>query len=162
MTGGDQHRDRVTLRRIHEQRAESIDQPWCAGCLRCLRDRQCPGDCDGQRLGGRLSERRVFPGIGEREQQRGIRLDDGDRDEQRGRIAISGKVFVPQTPESYLYDLDGNLTNDGRDPIGELGGINLYAYVGNDALDRIDRIGGSGSDLSNRLHCIRLANSVTI
>jgi RHS repeat-associated protein len=26
----------------------------------------------------------------------------------------TGNVFVPQTPESFLHDLDGNLTNDGR------------------------------------------------
>jgi hypothetical protein len=26
----------------------------------------------------------------------------------------TGHVFLPQTPENYGYDLDGNLTNDGR------------------------------------------------
>lgn len=27
---------------------------------------------------------------------------------------VSGNVFVPQTPESFNYDLDGNLSQDGR------------------------------------------------
>jgi len=27
---------------------------------------------------------------------------------------ITGNVFVPQNPETFAYDLDGNLTNDGR------------------------------------------------
>lgn len=31
-----------------------------------------------------------------------------------GQGAISGNVFVPQTPEQFSYDADGNLTNDGR------------------------------------------------
>ncbi len=31
-----------------------------------------------------------------------------------GGGSSSGNVFVPQTPENYRYDLDGNLTNDGR------------------------------------------------
>lgn len=26
----------------------------------------------------------------------------------------NGNVFVPQTPEAFYYDPDGNLTNDGR------------------------------------------------
>jgi hypothetical protein len=26
----------------------------------------------------------------------------------------NGSVYVPQTPESFSYDVDGNLTNDGR------------------------------------------------
>ncbi|MCS7090625.1 MAG: hypothetical protein NZM03_07925 [Limisphaera sp.] len=25
-----------------------------------------------------------------------------------------GQVYVPQTPEAFAYDADGNLTNDGR------------------------------------------------
>src|SRR5262249_24547936 len=28
--------------------------------------------------------------------------------------AVHGNVFVPKTPEQFFYDLDGNLTNDGR------------------------------------------------
>ena len=28
--------------------------------------------------------------------------------------SVVGNAFLPQAPESYLYDLDGNLTNDGR------------------------------------------------
>jgi RHS repeat-associated protein len=31
-----------------------------------------------------------------------------------GQTAVSGNVFVPQTPENYGYDLDGNETSDGR------------------------------------------------
>jgi RHS repeat-associated protein len=31
-----------------------------------------------------------------------------------GGGSISGKVYVPKTPEQYQYDLDGNLTQDGR------------------------------------------------
>ncbi|HWQ92306.1 MAG TPA: RHS repeat-associated core domain-containing protein [Clostridia bacterium] len=31
-----------------------------------------------------------------------------------GAESSSGKVFVPQTPEVFAYDLDGNLTSDGR------------------------------------------------
>ena len=31
-----------------------------------------------------------------------------------GGGSTSGKMFVPRTPESYQYDLDGNLTSDGR------------------------------------------------
>ncbi len=31
-----------------------------------------------------------------------------------GGGSTSGKVFVPQTPENYVYDFDGNLTSDGH------------------------------------------------
>jgi RHS repeat-associated protein len=31
-----------------------------------------------------------------------------------GENPVSGKVFVPQTPESFTHDADGNLTADGR------------------------------------------------
>ncbi len=31
-----------------------------------------------------------------------------------GQSSVSGNVFVPQTPEQFLYDADGNLTQDGR------------------------------------------------
>ncbi len=31
-----------------------------------------------------------------------------------GGGSTSGKVFVPRTPENYVYDFDGNLTSDGR------------------------------------------------
>ncbi len=31
-----------------------------------------------------------------------------------GETTVNGNVFVPQTPESYTYDLDGNVTADGR------------------------------------------------
>ena len=31
-----------------------------------------------------------------------------------GGVTNSGNVFVPQTPEQFSYDADGNLTNDGR------------------------------------------------
>ncbi len=31
-----------------------------------------------------------------------------------GQNAVSGNVFVPQTPEQFTYDFDGNLTGDGR------------------------------------------------
>jgi len=31
-----------------------------------------------------------------------------------GSQTTSGKVYVPQTPEAFTYDADGNLTNDGR------------------------------------------------
>jgi hypothetical protein len=31
-----------------------------------------------------------------------------------GQQTTSGSVWVPQTPESYGYDADGNLTSDGR------------------------------------------------
>jgi len=27
---------------------------------------------------------------------------------------VTGNIFVPQTPEAFYYDVDGNLTNDGR------------------------------------------------
>jgi uncharacterized protein RhaS with RHS repeats len=33
-----------------------------------------------------------------------------------------------------------------RDPIGESGGFNLYAYVGNDPVGRIDRLGLVGEE----------------
>ena len=28
--------------------------------------------------------------------------------------STTGKVFLAQTPETFGYDLDGNMTNDGR------------------------------------------------
>lgn len=31
-----------------------------------------------------------------------------------GETTVTGNIFVPQTPESYGYDADGNLTSDGR------------------------------------------------
>ena len=31
-----------------------------------------------------------------------------------GQSSVSGNVFVPQTPEQFIYDADGNLTQDGR------------------------------------------------
>lgn len=31
-----------------------------------------------------------------------------------GQTSVTGNVFVAQEPEQFLYDLDGNLTNDGR------------------------------------------------
>lgn len=31
-----------------------------------------------------------------------------------GETAVNGYVFVPKTPEAFTYDLDGNLTQDGR------------------------------------------------
>ena len=31
-----------------------------------------------------------------------------------GETTISGNLYVPQTPEQFTYDADGNLTNDGR------------------------------------------------
>ena len=31
-----------------------------------------------------------------------------------GETTVSGNVFVPKTPENFGYDLDGNLTSDGR------------------------------------------------
>jgi len=31
-----------------------------------------------------------------------------------GQTAVSGNIWVARTPESFYYDLDGNLTNDGR------------------------------------------------
>ncbi|HOH41463.1 MAG TPA: RHS repeat-associated core domain-containing protein [Verrucomicrobiota bacterium] len=31
-----------------------------------------------------------------------------------GETTVSGKVFVPKTPEAFNYDFDGNLTSDGR------------------------------------------------
>ena len=31
-----------------------------------------------------------------------------------GETTVSGNVFVPQTPEVFYHDADGNLTNDGR------------------------------------------------
>jgi YD repeat-containing protein len=31
-----------------------------------------------------------------------------------GQTSVSGNEFVPQTPEQFAYDADGNLTNDGR------------------------------------------------
>lgn len=31
-----------------------------------------------------------------------------------GETTVNGNVFVPKTPESYTYDDDGNLTQDGR------------------------------------------------
>ena len=31
-----------------------------------------------------------------------------------GYSNVTGHFFIPQTPETFLYDLDGNLTNDGR------------------------------------------------
>jgi RHS repeat-associated protein len=33
---------------------------------------------------------------------------------QSGQNSVSGNLFVAQTPESFGYDLDGNLTSDGR------------------------------------------------
>ena len=31
-----------------------------------------------------------------------------------GETPVTGNVFVPRTPESLTYDLDGNMTSDGR------------------------------------------------
>jgi len=31
-----------------------------------------------------------------------------------GEPAVSGNVFVSKTPEAFTYDLDGNMTSDGR------------------------------------------------
>ncbi len=31
-----------------------------------------------------------------------------------GQASVSGNAFVPQTPEQFAYDLDGNLLSDGR------------------------------------------------
>lgn len=31
-----------------------------------------------------------------------------------GQSSVSGNAFVPQTPEAFAYDADGNLTSDGR------------------------------------------------
>lgn len=31
-----------------------------------------------------------------------------------GQTSVTGNVFVVKTPEAFTYDLDGNLTNDGR------------------------------------------------
>jgi RHS repeat-associated protein len=31
-----------------------------------------------------------------------------------GQLGVSGHQFIPQTPEQFGYDLDGNLTNDGH------------------------------------------------
>ena len=31
-----------------------------------------------------------------------------------GGQSVSGNIYVPKTPESFVYDADGNLTSDGR------------------------------------------------
>jgi len=31
-----------------------------------------------------------------------------------GETPVIGNVFVPRTPEPFSYDLDGNMTSDGR------------------------------------------------
>ncbi len=33
---------------------------------------------------------------------------------ESGQAPVSGNLFVPQTPEQFTYDLDGNLLSDGR------------------------------------------------
>jgi RHS repeat-associated protein len=57
---------------------------------------------------------------------------------------FSTKYFDAETGLSYF---GGRYYNAGlgrwlnRDPLDELGGVNLYAYVGNDPLDRVDPLG---------------------
>jgi len=33
---------------------------------------------------------------------------------ESGQTSVSGNVFVPKNQEQFSYDLDGNLTQDGR------------------------------------------------
>lgn len=63
------------------------------------------------------------------------------------RFAFSSKLLDPETGYSYYgYRFYDAFTGrwPSRDPIGEAGGLNLYAIVGNDAMNRIDVLG---------LHC---------
>ena len=61
---------------------------------------------------------------------------------------VVGNYFLPQTPESFLYDFDGNLTNDGR-----------FAYTW-DAENRL--IGTRTSPTSRRRGQYFITNSTTI
>ncbi len=57
----------------------------------------------------------------------------------------------------YRYEKDGRWPN--RDPIGERGGLNLYGFVGNNPISRIDPLGldyygGGGADFREKLDCL--------
>lgn len=63
-------------------------------------------------------------------------LDDKESPLRTGRVAVYGY--------RYYDPLTGRWPS--RDPIGEEGGVNLYAFLGNDGMNRWDILGELGSD----------------
>jgi len=60
-------------------------------------------------------------------------------------LRFPGQYFDQETGLHYNYRRDGYMPKDGRytqsDPIGLAGGLNMYAYVGNNPLSFIDQLG---------------------
>jgi RHS repeat-associated protein len=77
------------------------------------------------------------------------------RYQTKWQLAASN-TYQPQVPfDLYDYGLRWYHPDQGRfvnrDPIGEAGGINLYAYVGNDPVNRRDLLGLSRVPFTFRL-----------